>query len=82
MTFEAKTVVTAEKHAREKLWFWIHMGIYIAVNAGLFVQWWIITGGSGFPWVLSTTLGWGVGIVAHFLSVFAGPGKPVRQAPT
>lgn len=80
MMSEVAMSEAARKRAREKTWFWVHLGIYIAVNAGLFVQWWVITGGSGFPWVLSTTLGWGVGIVAHFLSVFAGQRKPARHA--
>jgi hypothetical protein len=80
MMSEAEVVEAARKRAREKTWFWVHLGIYIAVNAGLFVQWWVITGGSGFPWVLSTTLGWGIGIAAHFLGVFVGPRKAARQA--
>jgi len=40
------------------------------VNIGLFIQWWIITGGTGFPWVITTTGGWGIGIIAHFIAVF------------
>ncbi len=45
---------------------WVHLGTYIVVNAGVLVQWWVVTGGTGFPW---TTLGWGMGIVAHFFGV-------------
>ena len=27
-------------------------------------------GGTGFPCVITTTIGWGIGITAHFLGVF------------
>jgi hypothetical protein len=55
---------------KERRGFYIHFIIYLIVNIGLFIQWWYITGGEGFPWVVSTTGGWGIGIIAHFLSVF------------
>jgi hypothetical protein len=29
-----------------------------------------MTGGKGFAWSITTTLGWGIGIIAHFLAVF------------
>jgi len=32
-----------------------------------------ITNGEGFPWVITTTLGWGIGIAAHFIGVFILP---------
>jgi len=63
------------KLAKEKTVFYIHFLIYLAVNIGLFIQWYWITGGEGFPWVLSTTIGWGIGIVFHFLGVFVWMGK-------
>lgn len=80
MASEAETRTAAQKLAKEWIGFWIHLGIYVAVNAGLFLQWWVITGGTGFPWVVSTTGGWGIGIIAHFLGVFAAQRKTVRQA--
>jgi len=58
------------KLAKEKRGFYIHFIIYLVVNILLFIQWWYITGGEGFPWVLTTTGGWGIGIVAHFITVF------------
>ncbi len=64
----------AKKIAKDKIGFYVHFIIYIVVNAFLFIQWYWITGGGGFPWVLTTTIGWGVGIVIHFLAVFViGP---------
>jgi hypothetical protein len=56
--------------AMERRGFYIHFIIYILVNILITVQWWYITGGKGFPWVITTTLGWGIGIIAHFLAVF------------
>ena len=55
---------------KEKRGFYIHFIIYLIVNIGLFVQWWYITKGEGFPWVITTTGGWGIGIIAHFIGVF------------
>jgi len=55
---------------KEKRGFYIHFVIYLLVNSGLFIQWWYITKGEGFPWVVSTTGGWGIGIIAHFIAVF------------
>ena len=55
---------------KEKRGFYIHFVIYLIVNILLFIQWWYITGGEGFPWVLTTTIGWGIGIIAHFIAAF------------
>ncbi len=60
----------AKKRAEEKTGFYIHFIIYLLVNAFLFVRWYWITGGEGFPWVLTVTIGWGIGLVFHFLGVF------------
>ena len=51
-----------------KLGFYIHLAVYSAVNVMLFLIWSFI---GGFPWFLFPLLGWGVGLLAHFLRVFA-----------
>ena len=56
--------------AKEKRGFYIHFIIDILVNIGLYAQWWYMTGGEGFAWPITTTIGWGIGIVAHFVVVF------------
>lgn len=61
----------AEKIADEKKGFYIHFAIYIIVNIFIIVQWWYITGGDEFPWFITTLFGWGIGIVAHYIVVFA-----------
>ena len=60
----------AKDKAKEKIGFYVHFIIYIFVNAFLFAQWYWISGGEGFPWVIPTTVGWGIGILAHFIGVF------------
>lgn len=59
----------AEKRVEEKKGFYWDLGAYAVVNAGLFLIW-LITG-AGYPWFVWPLLGWGVGVVFHFLSVFA-----------
>ncbi|MEX0874387.1 MAG: 2TM domain-containing protein [Actinomycetota bacterium] len=55
----------------QKLGFRVHLGVYLSVNALLFVTWLLTSGlgeegGMGFPWFLFPLLGWGIGLVAHF----------------
>jgi 2TM domain len=56
--------------------FYIHLAIYLAVNAGLVLvdalsgpQWWV-------QWVI---LGWGIGVAAHALAVFGHASKYVAD---
>jgi len=73
MTSEEKLREKAREIAKEKIGFYVHLLIYILVNSFLFIQWYWITNGEGFPWVITTTLGWGIGIAAHFIGVFILP---------
>lgn len=68
----------ARKHAEDKAGFYIHFGIYVAVNAFFVALWWS-TGGLGiYPWFIVPMAAWGIGVVAHFVGVFAGPGYVER----
>jgi len=58
----------AEKRVEEKKGFYWDLGAYVIVNAGLFAIW-LLTG-AGYPWFVWPVLGWGIGLVFHFLSVF------------
>lgn len=60
----------AKKKAKDKIGFYVHFLIYIIVNVFLYAQWYLITEGEGFPWVITTTVGWGIGVLAHFIVVF------------
>ena len=70
MTTNKELQEKAQNIAKEKTGFYIHFAIYIIVNLFLFIQWWYITGGEGFPWVITTIGGWGIGIVAHFIVMY------------
>ncbi len=62
----------AKKSAEEKVSFYMHLGIYIAVNALLVAIWWATIGPPGFPWFVFPLFGWGIGITAHYISAFRG----------
>ena len=58
------------QHAAARAGFWIHFGVYVAVNAMLAVIWWTNPHShSGLPWFLYPVMGWGIGIVAHFIAI-------------
>ena len=56
---------------KEKRGFWTHLVVYIAVNTFL-VAIWAVTA-QGYFWPIWPILGWGIGLLAHGLSVFVGP---------
>lgn len=61
--------------------FFIHLSVYLAVNAFLWIIWFVNSGAAmgtagwgmhGAPvWPIFPTLGWGIAIVIHGVSVFA-----------
>ena len=77
MVADQELMYKAEKRAKEKVGFYIHFACYLAVNASLFVFFWSTVQDkvSLIPILFGPLLGWGVGIVAHFVSVFFGSGK-------
>ena len=70
MTKDKEINEKAKTITKERRGFYIHFVIYILVNAFIWIQWWYITEGEGFAWGITTTAGWGIGIIAHFLAVF------------
>jgi hypothetical protein len=68
----------AHKRAAAKLGWYFHACVYIVVNGALFL-------GSYFgirtrPWNIYPTLGWGVALALHFVSVFVlGKGSSLRR---
>ena len=67
----------ARLRTEAKLGFYIHLGVYSGVNVILFVVWWCR---GGYPWFVFPLLGWGVGLLAHFLWAFAQIGVTDRLA--
>ena len=73
MTMESEQELRAKarKRAENKIGFFVHLGIYIVINVGLWLLWWITTPDI-FPWPFFVTLFWGIGIGAHAVGTFAG----------
>lgn len=74
MVSDEELMEIARKQAKDKAGFYIHFACYVVVNIGLFVFFWPVVNGVNdlVPIMFGPLFGWGVGIVAHFVSVFAG----------
>lgn len=59
--------------ARKRASFKSHLVIYLLVNAGLWLLWYFTEGrtyGTGIPWPAWSTLGWGIGLVSHYVGAY------------
>ena len=67
---ELRARAEARVKARED--FRVHVLIYFLVNAFLWVLWFTTDGvGSGnIPWPAYASIGWGIGLVAHWWTVY------------
>jgi hypothetical protein len=65
----------AHSRVAEKKGFFIHLTVYILVNALLVVIWAITSSysKSPFPWFVFPLAGWGIGLLIHCLTVFVFP---------
>ena len=72
MATEKELEQKAEKIAEEKISFLTHLAVYILVNLLLILVWWFNNDGDMFPWFIFPLIGWGIGLGAHFISVYAG----------
>lgn len=67
----------AREIAAGKLGFYVHLGGYVVVNSLIFLAWWF----SGalyiwvFPWFVFPLLGWGAGVLVHYICVFPPDSK-------
>jgi 2TM domain len=77
-----------EKRIKQRNEFYIHLAVFIVVIPMLWIMWgftsdffsaflsdsaWVF---DGMPWPIFPTIGWGIGIVAHGLTVyFNSPGR-------
>jgi hypothetical protein len=66
---EAEIYQVARKRVEEKKGFYTHLASYVVVNAMLVIIWAITS--PGYPWFIWPLAGWGIGIIFHFLGVFA-----------
>ncbi len=61
--------------------FRIHLAVYLGVQALLFVLWLAFHGGNEVvPWFVYPLLGWGIGLVAHYVAVRAAA-SAAKQRP-
>jgi len=84
-----------EKRFKERQAFLIHLSIYIFINLVLWGMWFIVPQAAPamlasalepgeieffmLPWPLIVTLGWGIGLVSHFLSYYYKYGAGAEQ---
>lgn len=64
----------AKKRVEEKKNFFMHLAVYVVVNA-LLVFIWAFTSDGGFPWFIFPLGGWGIGLLFHFLGAFVFSGQ-------
>ena len=65
---ENKRYEKARKRVEELKGFYIHLLVYILVNLGMFIL--NILTSPGTLWFYWPLFGWGIGILAHAISVF------------
>ena len=63
----------AVNRLRSKREFRVHAAVYVVVNAFLVLIWALTSG--GFFWPVWPMLGWGIGLVAHALTVYLGDSR-------
>lgn len=67
----------ARKRAGAKMGWYVHLMIYLVVNAGLII---LSTQFGQHRWSIFPAVGWGVGLLFHGLSVFVlGSGSSLRE---
>ncbi len=69
MTDEHEAAVErATKRVKELRDFYVHLAVYLVVNTGLVII--DLAQGDGLQWAQWVIFGWGIGLVAHAVSVF------------
>jgi hypothetical protein len=58
------------KKAKARAQFKTHLSIYFIIIALLWAIWLFTSGGKAHPWPIYATLGWGIGVMANYLSVY------------
>ena len=68
----------AQKRAGAKMGWYIHACVFVVVNGFFMLSWFI--GYRLRPFAVYPTLGWGLGLALHFISVFVmGKGSGFRE---
>lgn len=74
---ELRARAEARVKARED--FRVHLLIYVLVNAFLWAIWFTTDGGGTTPWPAFASIGWGIGLGAHWWTVY-GENDARREA--
>ena len=72
MPTDEELMQIARESAKEKVGFYTHLAVFVAVNLFLIALWWATTGPQSFPWFIFPLLGWGIGLAAHYVGAFHG----------
>jgi hypothetical protein len=67
----------AKKRVQARMAFVTHFAMYSVMNMGLLAIWYVT--GAGYPWFMWPLLGWGIGILAHAISLVVGPGSVAER---
>jgi hypothetical protein len=68
----------ARRHVDRKIGFFIHLAVYLVVNAGLILLNMLQTPGKA--WAIWPLFGWGIGLLFHGFAVFLNaPGAAWKQ---
>ena len=67
----------AKKRVQNRMGFIIHLTMYLAMNVGFIIIWYLT--GRGYPWFMWPMIGWGIGIVAHAATLAVGPGSATER---
>jgi hypothetical protein len=78
MAVKDEKLEQARRIARRKMDFLRHVIIYLLVMAVLAIINNVVAG-AGYQWWLWPALGWGIGVVAHFLSAFLYSGGNLEK---
>lgn len=68
---EEAAYLSARERAEAIQGLYIHLLVYVVINACLFAINWFTTDGEGYWWVLWSVAGWGIGLLIHLLVVIA-----------
>lgn len=53
------------EQARKRVEFRTHLIVYCVINGALWLTWYLT--GSNYPWPLWPMIGWGIGLVLHYM---------------
>jgi uncharacterized membrane protein YecN with MAPEG domain len=66
---DAELRIEAKKIAENKFWFYVHVVLYIVINIFLIIM--FNLSGADSPLVILPPVGWAIGLLFHYLAVFA-----------